>query len=107
MILFLQHFLEHETNILQMQHLQMHATKYSTSFFARGQRAFKLVLKSIKEEEGGGREERRRKEKEEERKKKCEKENVKADEKRGSSDANGKIAARVRARGRVDERDRG
>ena len=55
----------------------------------------------------GGREERRRKEKEEERKKKCEKENVKAGEKRGSSDANGKIAARVRARGRVDERDRG
>ena len=47
-----------------------------TSFFARGQRAFKLVLKSIKEEEGGGREERRRKEKEEERKKKCEKENM-------------------------------
>ena len=40
-----------------------------TSFFARGQRAFKLVLKSIEEEEGGGREERRRKEKEEERKK--------------------------------------
>ena len=39
--------------------------------------------------------------------KKCEKENIKADEKRGSSDANGKIAARVRARGRVDERDRG
>ena len=77
-----------------------------TSFFARGQRAFKLVLKSIKEEEGGGRE-KRRKEKEEERKKKCEKENVKADEKRGNSDANGKIAARVRARGRVDERDRG
>ena len=38
---------------------------------------------------------------------KCEKENIKADEKRGSSDANGKIAARVRARGRVDERDRG
>ena len=63
-----------------------------TSFFARGQRAFKLVLKSIKEEEGGGREERRRKEKEEERnKEKCEKENIKADEKRGSSDANGKI----------------
>ena len=78
-----------------------------TSFFARGQRAFKLVLKSIKEEEGGGREERRRKEKEEERKEKCEKENIKADEKKGSSDANGKIAARVRARGRVDERDRG
>ena len=77
-----------------------------TSFFARGQRAFKLVRKSIKEEEGGGREERRRKEKEEERKK-CEKENIKADEKIGSSDANGKIAARVRARGRVDERDRG
>ena len=45
-----------------------------TSFFARGQRAFKFVLKSIKEEEGGGREERRRKEKEEERKKKSEKE---------------------------------
>ena len=56
------------------------------------------------------RQSRRRKgeeEKEEERKKKCEKENIKADEKRGSSDANGKIAARVRARGRVDERDRG
>ena len=83
------------------------AVIYETSFFARGQRAFKLVLKSIKEEEGGGREDRRRKEKEEERKKKCEKENIKADEKRGSSDANGKIAARVRARGRVDERDRG
>ena len=45
-----------------------------TNVSARGQGAFKLVLKSIKEEEGGGREERRRKEKEEERKKKSEKE---------------------------------
>ena len=44
-----------------------------TSFFARGQRAFKLVLKSITEEEGGGRQERSRKEKEEERKKTSEK----------------------------------
>ena len=76
-------------------------------FFARGQRAFKLVLKSIKEEEGEGRGERERKRKQEERKKQCEKENMKDDIKRGSSDANGKIAARVRARGRVDERDRG
>ena len=48
----------------------MYTLSYSkTSFFARGQRAFKLVLKSIEEEEGGGREERRRKEKEVERKK--------------------------------------
>ena len=38
---------------------------------------------------------------------KCEKENMKDEGKRGSSDANGKIVARVRARGRVDERDRG
>ena len=38
---------------------------------------------------------------------KREEENMKDDEKRGSSDANGKIAARVRARGRVDERDQG
>ena len=34
-----------------------------TSFFARGQRDFKLVLKSIKEEEGEGRGERERKRK--------------------------------------------
>ena len=39
-----------------------------TSFFARGQRAFKLVLKSIKEKEGEGGEEREG-EKEKERRK--------------------------------------
>ena len=79
---------------------------FKTSFFARGQRASKLVLKSIKEEEREGRGERERKRK---RKKgtKWEKENIKDEEKRGRSDANGKIAARVRVRGRVDARDRG
>ena len=43
-----------------------------TSFFARGQRAFKLVLKSIKEEEGEGRGEMERN-----RKRKKERKNVK------------------------------
>ena len=37
---------------------------FETSFFARGQRAFKLVLKSIKEEEGEGRGKRKRERKE-------------------------------------------
>ena len=41
---------------------------WETSFFARGQRAFKLVLKSIKEKEGEGGEEREG-EKEKERRK--------------------------------------
>ena len=46
--------------------------KDKTSFFARGQRAFKVVLKSIKEEEGEGEEREGEKEKErrEERKRK-------------------------------------
>jgi hypothetical protein len=42
-----------------------------TSFFARGQRAFKLVFKSIKEEEGEGRVERERKRKRKKERKKC------------------------------------
>ena len=87
---------------------QSHSYILGTSFFARGQRAFKLVLSLSLSRRRKGKEEERGREREKGRKKeKCEKENIKADEKRGSSNANGKIAARVRARGRVDERDRG
>ena len=63
-----------ECFVIIFQEIHQISALHNTRFFARGQRAFKLVLKSIKEEEGGGREERRRKEKEEEKKKKSEKE---------------------------------
>ena len=39
---------------------------YRTSFFARGQRAFKLVPKLIKEQKGEGKKKREEEEKEEE-----------------------------------------